>query len=88
MSHGRALHILEQLEALTRKVLLVFQPAFSVHSVQFGSQGRVGGDESSQEVPCRTASHNRTSGEPGALKEVTDLRDVVARNMLNFQLRS
>ena len=54
MSHGRALYILEQLEALTRKVLLVFQPAFSVHSVQFGAQGRVGSDESSQEVPCRT----------------------------------
>jgi hypothetical protein len=40
------------------------------------------------EPPVDRQSYELTAFVVGHLKEVTDLRDVVARNMLDFQLRS
>src|SRR5713226_9086700 len=62
VSYEHALMNLEHLEAVVPEVPLVFQPIFSVHSVQFGPQGQVGSYESTQGVRCRTTFHNRTSG--------------------------
>jgi hypothetical protein len=61
ISYEHALMNLEHLEALAPEIPLVLQPVFSVHSVQFGPQGQVGSDESSQEVRRRATSHNGTS---------------------------
>jgi hypothetical protein len=68
ISYEHALMNLEHLEALAPEIPLVLQLVSSVHSVQFGPQGQVGSDESSQEVRRRATSHNRTSGQLSVLR--------------------
>jgi hypothetical protein len=57
ISCERARMNLEHLEALAPEIHLVLQQVLSVHSVQFGPQGQVGSDWSSQEVLRRATSH-------------------------------